>query len=323
MLLSLVTALAMVPEACSLSTADQAWVDRAVDAWRFSCKEISGIKDITKFQVLFFDEKCSLTSDNALTSESSASVKWESKAFEGEVTLPNGDKMPPVITSFASGEKDFTYFVMSTPSVWRKGGLDKGGPIDLESTMVAVMLHEASHVAQIGPYGKRLGKMIQDNKLPDDFSDDSLQKKFRTNKEFSDSVAKETELFLAATAARDDAVARSKAREARDMMLARQKKWLVGADAYWVEAENIWGTFEGAGQYVGYQWLIHPKGGAFPVEPVMERFGKGAGWWSQSEGFAIVMSLERLMGPGWKKHAFGDGKYTVLEMLDRELGIQY
>ena len=33
-------------------------------------------------------------------------------------------------------------------------------------------------------------------------------------------------------------------------------------DAYLVEAEDIWLTFEGAGQWTGFQWQIHPRGAA-------------------------------------------------------------
>jgi len=29
------------------------------------------------------------------------------------------------------------------------------------------------------------------------------------------------------------------------------------------------------------------------------------------------MALDRTAGPGWMRHAFGDGAQTVLEMLDR------
>jgi hypothetical protein len=98
-------------------------------------------------------------------------------------------------------------------------------------------------------------------------------------------------------------------------MRARQARWLVGDDAYFVEAESIWLTFEGAGQWAAYQWMVHPQGGAVPPAEAMPRFTRGR-WWSQTAGFAIVLALDRLVGPGWKRHAFGDGAQTVLEMLD-------
>jgi hypothetical protein len=31
------------------------------------------------------------------------------------------------------------------------------------------------------------------------------------------------------------------------------------------------------------------------------------------------MALDRIVGPAWKAHAFGDGARTVLEMLDAAL----
>ncbi len=78
-------------------------------------------------------------------------------------------------------------------------------------------------------------------------------------------------------------------------------------------------TFEGSGQWAAYRWMVHPRGGAQPGEEVKPRYTKGRSW-SQTEGFALVMALDRIAGPGWKEHAFGDGALTVLEMLDEALG---
>ena len=52
----------------------------------------------------------------------------------------------------------------------------------------------------------------------------------------------------------------------------------------------------------------------------MARFANGRQW-SQTEGFAVVMALERIAGPSWKRHAYGDGARTVLEMLDDALAV--
>jgi hypothetical protein len=160
--------------------------------------------------------------------------------------------------------------------------------------------------------------MIQTYALPDSFDDNAVQTRFKDNAEFTESVKQETCLFLDAVAAADDAEARSLAREGRRLMLARQARFEVGDDAYFAEAEDIWLTFEGSGQWAGYQWLVHPNGGGRPQAEVMARFSKGRHW-SQTEGFAVVMALDRIAGPGWKRHAFGDGKRTVLEMLDDAL----
>ena len=43
------------------------------------------------------------------------------------------------------------------------------------------------------------------------------------------------------------------------------------------------------------------------------------GPWSQTEGIAVVLALDRIVGPVWKRHAFGDGEPTVLGILDAAL----
>lgn len=302
------------PSVCSLSDSDRAWVDRALAAWRLASREITGVDRMPEFRAIFFNADCVLTSENALSSPTAEAVRWTASRHAGEVVLPGGKRIPAGVTSFASGEKGSYFFVMSTPSVWEAGGVGEGE--SLKRTMVAVLLHEGSHVAQLAPYGPRLGALIDRYSLPDSFSDDTMQERFRGNAEFTASVERETELFLAAAASNDDAEAKRLAREGLRLMRERQVHWLVGEDAYLVEAEDIWLTFEGAGQWVAYQWLIHPRGGGLQPAEVMPRF-TGSRWWSQMEGFAVVMALDRIAGPGWMRHAFGDGAQTVLEMLDR------
>ena len=306
--------------ACAFSDRDQAWVERALEAWRFTSREITGIAPMKDFQGIFFSADCVMRSNNALSSLTGEGVTWSAAPHDGTIALPDGSDMPAGVTSFVSGNNGVMYFVMSTPTVWEAAGVGKG--TDLETTMVAVLLHEGSHVAQIGPYGPRLGALIERHDLPDSFNDNAVQDRFEENAAFAESVKEETRLFLAAALAEEDAEAKQLAREARGLMRARQARWMTGDDAYLIEAEDIWLTFEGAGQWTGYQWRIHPRGGAKDddqaIERFTERFTKGRQW-SQTEGFALVMALYRIMGPGWKRHAFGDGEKTVLQMLDEAL----
>lgn len=306
------------PSTCTLPEADRAWVDRALEAWRFTSREITGIGPMRDFQGVFFSADCVLRSGNAMSSPSGKEVTWTASPHAGSIALPDGSEIPAGVTSFVSGKKGEPYFVMSTPSVWQAAGVGERPALD--TLMVAVLLHEGSHVAQIGPYGPRLGALIETNHLPDSFNDNAVQDRFKANEEFAASVKQETQLFLDAAAADSNDEAKNLARQARRLMRERQARWVVGNDAYLIEAEDIWLTFEGAGQWTGYQWLIDPRGGAQPQAEVMARFTKGRQW-SQTEGFALVMALDRIIGPHWKRHAYGDGAKTVLEMLDEALGI--
>jgi hypothetical protein len=304
------------PPACELSARDAAWLERALEAWRFTCREITGIDEVTAFRAIFFDASCVLSSADALTSLTAEGVTWTAAPHSGTVAMPDGSEVPAGVTSFASGEDGLHWFAMSTPSVWEAGGAGKGA--DLERTMIAVMLHEGSHVAQIGPYGKRLGALIERESLPDSFNDDAVQERFGADAEFAASVARETQLFLDAAAAADDTEARLLAYEARELMRERAARWLVGDDAWLAEAEDLWLTYEGSGQWAGFSWLVHPQGAAQDRAETLRRFGRDRSW-SQAQGFALALALDRIVGPAWKRHAFGDGAQTLLEMLDDAL----
>src|SRR5262245_48184424 len=124
------------PAECRMSESDRAWIERALDAWRFASREITGIGQVPSFRAILFDAHCVLTSDNALTSPTAEGVTWTSAPHSGTIALPSGAEIPAGVTSFASGKEGLAFFVMSTPSVWEAGGVGQGP--DLALTMVSV-----------------------------------------------------------------------------------------------------------------------------------------------------------------------------------------
>ena len=102
-------------------------------------------------------------------------------------------------------------------------------------------------------------------------------------------------------------------------MRARQDRFYPAKDAYLREAEDIWLSLEGSAQWAGYQWVIRRDGGRIPRAVAFQAFGRRGRWWSQELGFALFMTLDRLNGGKWQRHAFGDGTKTVLQMLDEAL----
>ncbi|HZF41964.1 MAG TPA: hypothetical protein VEZ48_00975 [Sphingomonadaceae bacterium] len=95
-----------------------------------------------------------------------------------------------------------------------------------------------------------MAKLSRQHGLPESFNDDSIQNQFGANQDFAASVTRETELLFAAAAAGDLKEVRKLAREARTMMLSRRDRWFRGKDAYLREAEDIWLTMEGSGQWL-------------------------------------------------------------------------
>lgn len=317
------TAPAAVPQSvkvaeptCALSPSDQAWLDASMDAWNYTAHKITGVGRVERIRAVFFDSHCLVTSDTAMNG---GPKLWRATRHNGQVQVPNWPQIPAGVISFAMGGEDAEQFVMSTPSVWRAANKSDNGLGSLEKLMTVVVIHEGTHVAQIPTYGKMIGALATAHKLPEDFNDDSIQERFEGNAEFAASIERETGLLLAAADAADDADAKRLAREARALMRARQQRWFTGADAYLTEAEDVWLTMEGSAQWAAYKWAIDPNGGAVPPERTQFRTGK---WWSQVQGFALFMVLDRLAGDQWKRHAFGDGAKTALQMLDEALAVK-
>ena len=306
------------PPSCDLSAEDRAWIDASLDAWRFSAREITGVSVVRPLEAVFFDDDCVIQSANAFTADNAADVIWSTVPHNGEVSLPDGGTLPTGVTSFASADEARAFFVMSTPSVWRAAGVGNDA-LGLEVMMTGVLLHEGTHVAQSATYGARITAIIAANNLPDSFDDDAIQRRFEENTDFAASVERETELLFEAVAAPDQTAARRLAREALEMMRARQARWFVGPDAHLAEAENIWLTFEGSGQWVAYQWIVHPSGGGVDVPVATANFARRGRWWSQKEGIALALVLDRFGGNEWRRHALADGQLTLAEMLDAAL----
>jgi len=309
---------ASVAPACEVSPEDRAWIDASLGAWRFSAAEITGAATVRPFEAIFFDDDCVLTSTNAFSSADVADVVWTATPHTGEVMLPGGQPLPAGVVSFASADDEHAFFVMSTPSVWRAAGVSNDA-LGLETMMTAVLLHEGSHIAQSATYGARITALVAANNLSDDFNDDSIQERFGGNAEFAASVERETELLFQVAAASDETVARRLAQEARELIRARRARWFIGADAYLAEAEDLWLTMEGSGQWLGYQWAVHPAGGGAESDVAMANFARRGRWWSQKEGIALAFAVSRLESFDWKREAFGGGAMTLLDMLDREL----
>lgn len=316
MLATIVSALiaaAAAPAPCQLSKGDEAWLDQSMRAWNYASTHLSGIGHVKKIEAIIFDKDCVVTSKTAMNGGPNA---WTARLHGGQIELPDGNKTPAAVTSFAgSDDKTGTsFFVMSTPSVWRAAGKDGKGTT-LENLMTAVMLHEGTHVAQMPTYGGEIGKIAARNHLPESFNDDSIQEEFGKNPEFTASIERESLLLFNASRAKTRPEAARLVRSALAMMKARQERWYTGKDSYQTAAEALWLTLEGSGQWLAYTWEVDPHGGCVRPSDVLPGF-RSDRWWSQREGFAAFMALQRLTGSAWKREAFHGGGKTIVQMLE-------
>ena len=191
---------------------------------------------------------------------------------------------------------------MSTPSVWRAAGKDGKGTT-LENLMTAVMLHEGTHVAQMPSYGAEIGRLSERYHLPENFSDEASRNSSERMPSSRDRSNENRSCVLARPNAKTRARGSPLVRSALAMMRARQARWYRGKNAYLAQAEPVWLTLEGSGQWLAYSWVVDPRGGRVPAADVRPGFVNDR-WWSQREGFAAFMALQRLTGTAWKRRRF-------------------
>ena len=306
-------------QACALQPNDRAWLDRSVKGWLVTRTHLLSAEAPAAQDAIVFDEHCELRSAEAMLTGQS---RWTSYMLAGTSIQVGAQKLRVGVVSATVGDKDGARFVMSVPSVWEKANVPPGN-LGLENLMSAVMMHEATHVFQMNTYGKKIESLQTANRLSDEqFNDDAIQNRFRREPEFAQSIERETELFFAAASARDVAEALRLARSARAMMTARAAKYYISDQAYQTSAEDLWLTMEGSAQWAGFRWLQLPsaqRGAGASEADAMRGFGKRGKSWTQLLGLAITLTVDRLDDQSWKRRVFGDGKRTILQILDQAI----
>lgn len=291
--------------ACSMADADRAWVDASQAAWRQISTERLKLAAHRFPTIVFFDAKCRFEM-------SAESGPWKAEAHTGTIRLPDGNQAPAQVTSFA-GKDDKTqrdFFVMALPSVWQAANI----PIASDPRgLTAVFLHEFSHTRQIEPLKPVFQAAEAVRRMPEDFSDDSLQKHFQADPAYAAVVEKEISLLYRAAAEPDSAAARKLAAEALALIEARQKRWFVGDEAYWRNYDDLFLTMEGFGQWTAYAWLADPAGGRMAADAARDKM-KDTKWWSQTEGLGLFLVIDRFV-PDWPARAFAAQPALGIDLL--------
>ena len=297
---------------CEMAAADRAWIDNALANWRIVAREKLLLKASVLPTIVTFDAACSYVAPGT----GAGPRRWQAARHQGSIRLPDGKEIPAGVISFAApGEgKASGFFVMSLPSVWRAAGVTSG--MGLERLMDGVLLHELMHAWQFYFANPRLAELTSRYKLPDDINDDSLQAAFKDNPAYVKDYERERDLLFAAAAAPDRAEARRLAREALAAMRARRARWFTGTDEKWAPLDEIFLTMEGLGQWAIWSWVTDRRGGALGREAALKEVRRGGRWWTQDEGLALFLTIDRLV-PGWQKSAFAPKPETAEALLAR------
>jgi hypothetical protein len=198
--------------------------------------------------------------------------------------------------------------------VWRA---DADEPRDWRRLSMVVFMHEFAHTQQAAGLGARIDGLLARG-LPEDSGDDVVQDRFEGRPDYRADYEAERDLFYAAAEATDPRSARDSLAAAHDRMGMRRERWFTGAEAIYAEADDVFLTLEGTGNWAAWTWLTDPRGGRLSAPDATEFIRGGRNRWSQDEGLGIMLALDRLT-PDWPGLAFGPGGATGDQLIARAL----
>lgn len=312
-LLSALLLTATVPPRCVFDGEPRIWTEQALQAWDRLDRDRIRMKAPTTPTLILFDEACvyrftPTTAGDFRVGRRTYSVHAENHS--GMVDLPGGGQVPARKLSFAAPTQNGgMFFVMSLPPVWRADTAEARDPGRLA---MVVFMHEFAHTQQGAGLGGRIDDLIRRG-LPESADDDSLQKTWSSVPGYVTTYEHERDLLYGSARAETREARRAKLDEAAVTMESRRETYLADKPL-WREADDVFLTFEGTGNWAAWAWLINPEGGAMTREDATEFIRGGRRWWSQDEGLGAMLALDGLM-PEWPGLAFGDQGVTVRELI--------
>lgn len=312
--------------ACNMASATP-WIEQWFDAWELVVGEVLRLPPAKAPAMVFFDAHCVWTTSaasgvNAPVVEGPSllgeTLSWRVREHGGELLLPDGGKAPPGLMSFAAPDgHGGEFFVMPSPAFWKEAGVESA-EFGLAKLLVAVFVHEFSHTRQIAGFQQVIAPLERQWKGEQELSDDTVQQMFGDRPGYAMAFAAERDLLFAAATATSNEAAREQATSALVAMQSRHAAYFTGDHAWFAPLDDAFLSFEGAGQWVAYRWLHHPAGGGFDAALALSGLRRGGRFWSQDEGLALFLVLDRL-DPAWPERAYGHPAAGALELLGNAL----
>jgi hypothetical protein len=312
----------LIPKDTALSE-----VEKWFSAWELVCRDIYKIADIKPVEFVFFDQanvystsQVSVANGERMAGPSlfNNELVWYKKAHNGEITLPDKKVVPVSLMSFAGAvpaDSNKAFFVMPLLDFWKSAGVESK-ELGLEKLITGVFLHEFSHTQQMQNFGRKITKYEQENTFQVEFNDDIIQSCYESDSIYTLKFREEVRIFYEAALTTDKTKQDSLIKQGLKKMEYRQQRYFVSKLAVLKKIDGLFLTMEGLGQFTMYLWLIHPKGGNILSEVAIKGIRRGGKKWSQEEGFALFLVLNKLSkSMNWVAAMFGSGTPDIVQIL--------
>lgn len=294
-------------------------------AWKLLSTEIYKINKVKPVEFIFFDDKYVYSTSNVTVKNGTTvkgnnlmnlNLKWKRALHNGSIILPDSSNIPVSIISFAatvSGDPNKSFFVMPLPDFWKQNGVTSK-ELGLDNLITGVFIHEFSHSQQMQNFGKKITEYEQANTFGDSFNDDIVQNIFENDSAYLKLFKREVDLFYNSTW--KNKLDTSSVKQGFRYMNERQMQYFTAKFNSLIQIDNFFLTMEGLGQYSMFLWLQHLKGGNIQREIAIEGVRRGRKSWSQDEGFALFLILDKLAKPEhWAEKMFGNDCEDITNLI--------
>lgn len=304
-------------------------IGRWFSAWSLVYKDVYKIDKLQPVEFVFFDEQYVYSTSSATLPKGvpikgnnllNLKLTWKKAPHHDSLTLPDKTRIPIGIISFASeipDGKHHSFFVMPLPSFWKKAGIESK-ELGLDNLTTGVFIHEFSHSQQMQSFGKKITQYEKQNAFGVDFSDDMIQNIFSKDPIYVNLYQSEVSNLYNSILNKEmnmDLLSKG-----LTLMNDRQKGYFKDKYQGLADLDDLFLTMEGLGQYSMYIWFTHSKGANIDKDIALEGVRRNKKWWSQDEGLALFLILERLKAPKfWAKEMFGLKAMTVTELIKSNL----
>lgn len=304
------------PPPCRFEGEPRAWTSGALASWDRLDRERLGLARPVTPTITLFDSRCAFTFTPDRRGDFRAGARRyrvRAAAHDGSIRLPDGNTVQAGRLAFASPMSNGgMFFIMALPELWRA---NPDEPRDPRLLSMVVFMHEFAHTQQGEGLGERIDGLLARG-LPQDADDDVVQDRFGGRPGYAAAYAAERDLFYQAAEARDPAAARTALIAAADRAERRRARFFRGEEALYAEADDVFLTLEGSGNWAAWTWLTHPQGGRLSPDAATAFVRGGGRRWSQDEGLGVMLALDRLT-PDWPRLAFGPDGVTADQLIAR------
>lgn len=301
---------------CRFEGEPRAWTAEALASWDRLDRERLGLARPVTPTITLFDSRCAFTLTPDRRGDFRAGqrrYRVRAAAHDGRIRLPDGNTVQAEQLAFASPMSNGgMFFIMALPELWRANPAE---PRDPRLLSMVVFMHEFAHTQQGEGLGERIDALLARG-MPEDVDDDVIQDRFGERPGYAAAYAAERDLFYQAVEARDPAAARTALIAAADRVERRRARFFRGEEALYAEADDVFLTLEGSGNWAAWTWLTHPQGGRLSPDAATAFVRGGGRRWSQDEGLGVMLALERLT-PDWPRLAFGPDGVTADQLIER------